>query len=70
MHCLAGICECVHAFFKALFSCLNVCVTAHAKAPKNLACNSKITEKPFLLIAYNLLVEDGRYDILANLVIG
>ena len=28
----------MHALSKASFSCLNVCTTAHAKAPKNLAC--------------------------------
>ena len=60
----------MHAVSKALFSCLNVCATAHAKAPKNLAFISKIVNKAFLLIADDLSVENGRCDISANLVIG
>ena len=60
----------MHALFKASFSCLNVCTTAHAKAPKNLAFISKIVNARFLLIADNFSVENGQYDISANLVIG
>ena len=60
----------MHALSIASFSCLNVCATAHAKAPKNIASISKIVNKTFLLIAHNLLVENDRYDISANLVIG
>ena len=60
----------MHALPKASFSCSNVSATAHAKAPKNLAFISKIVDKTFLLIADNLSVENGRYDILAYLVIG
>ena len=56
----------MHALFKASFSCLNVCATAHAKALKNLAFISKIVNKTFLLIADNLSVENGRYVISAN----
>ena len=54
---------------KASFSCSNVCATA----PKKLAFISKIVNKTFLLIADNLdnlSIENGRYDISANLVIG
>ena len=60
----------MHALSKASFSCLNVCATAHAKAPKKLAFISKIVHKTFLFIADNLSVENGRYDISANLVVG
>ena len=60
----------MHALSKTSFSCLNVCATAHAKAPKNLSFISKIVNKTFLLIAANLSVENDRYYILANLVIG
>ena len=59
----------MHSLFKASFLCLNVCTTAHAKAPKNLALNSKIVNETFLLIADNLSIEDGPYDISTNLVI-
>ena len=48
----------MHAVSKGSFSCLNVCATAHAKAPKNLAFISKIVNKTFLLIADNLSVEE------------
>ena len=58
---------CMYALSKASFSCLNVCATAHAKAPKNLAFISKIVDKTFLLIADNLSVKNDRYDISANL---
>ena len=57
----------MHALSKASFSCLNVCATPYAKAPK---FTSKIVNKTFLLIADNLSVENGRYDMSANLVIG
>ena len=60
----------MHAISKASFSCLNVYATAHAKALKNLAFISKIVNKTFLLIVDNLLVENGRYDLSTNLVIG
>ena len=60
----------MHTLAKASFSCLNVCATAHAKAPKNLAFISKIVNKMFLLIADNLSIENGQYNISANLVIG
>ena len=68
----------MHALSKALFSCLNVCTTALAKASKNLAFISKIVNKTFLLIADNLSVENGRpadtiyrpTSLSANLVIG
>ena len=56
----------MHALSEASFSCLNVCATAHAKAPKNVAFISKIVNKMFLLIAANLSVENGRYDISAD----
>ena len=60
----------MQALSKASFSCLNACATAHAKAPKNLVFISKIVNKTFLLIANNSLIQNGRYDISANLVIG
>ena len=44
----------MHALSKASFSCLNVCATALAKAPKNLAFIGKIVNKTFVLIADNL----------------
>ena len=43
---------------------------AFSKALKNLAFISKIVNKTFLLIAENLSLENGGYDISANLVIG
>ena len=52
----------MHALSNVLFSCLNVCATAHAKTPKYLAFISKIVNKTFLLIADNFSVENGRYD--------
>ena len=60
----------MHALSIASLSCLNVCATAHAKAPKNLAFISKIVNKTFLLIADNLSVENSQYGISADLVIG
>ena len=60
----------MHALSKASFSGLNVCATAHAKMPKNLAFIGKIISKTFLLYADNLSVENGQYDILTNFVIG
>ena len=60
----------MHALSKASFSCWNVCAAANAKVPKNLAFISKIVNETFLLIADNLSIENGRYDISANLVVG